>query len=1645
MKTPIFRFISFYVLLFHFVSLQSNGQTYIWLEDFESYEEGTGIEGPGIVYSGDYPDNVTKWTLDAADATLDDDEDYIRTHYHKMETCDVDGPVVWLCETIDISAHSSVEFGLEASESGSMEENDYFDVYYKVDSGDFTHIPNWNGFGSSEHTLIDDFPTQTITQVVNDASQLVIKVVMNDDHSSEYLKLDDVYVGGCMEYVSANTSQNDAKIAPGKNNQYIIGISIETSGSVNPLYVTEFELNANGSTVPVSGNIENARIFYTDTIASFAVSDQFGTTFFEPSVYGFTITGNQELLEGTNHFWLTFDTKEEADIGELVDAECISLTVGGSSKTPTHTAPAGSRTIANPLVGEYTIGAKNDYASFSAAASDLNNLGISGTTSFSVASGTYTGQVCLSDIDGTSTSDTILFRSSSGNANDVIVQETPTNSDNYVWKLEGTDYLTINNITIQTTGSPDVGRVLVFEGETVQIRIDSCKLLGEDVDDDDEDFAVVYGEFGLDHTCDSTTFRWDTISNGSYGIYWSGAYGDYLEHDNRFSSNQFSNYYQAGIFIELQNNVCIEKNYLEGKGEQMEEYGIMLDDCFNSTEVVGNQIYLTGDDSNYGIFLSECIGSEDSTGLVANNSISMQVGGWTTVGIEIMHCGYQDIINNSIHVYDDSKQGFRSMEQAGFLLLYYWTGDDYGDIFLLNNISNGPVKSINVSQTAVDNEYLVSSNNNNWYTTGSILGKWGSTECTDLTEWQNTSGHDSTSYSLDPEFVSNEYIAVTNDGLWETVPIQEPVDWDIDGMPRRNPTTPGAHKGSFIWTGELSGVWVEPDNWAGEVVPASDDDVVIPGDILTPDFDPSLTLTTEMRDLFMGKGALIDANNETIIFNGNVDISEGVLVDDHELEFSGSTSTSAVIDPDFRYNHIDWNKEDPNAEIDINIPANSDSWKAKNITLQQGTVNADGTRINLSVEVDISGGTLNADGLDFNGTDNSQMTSGSNILNSVIVDKDGNAAVDLQDDLQTIVLQIIDGQLNANSNNLQIAGDADLSGGNLMNDNQISFTGSENTSVVFSPDYRYNSIDWNKDNPNAEIDIDLPNPSDTWKVKDVTLNQGIINAESIRMDVSGDADLSGGTISAERIIFTGSSNSQFNSGTNTISHLVVNKEDEGLWSLLAKLEAGLLELVDGQMNIDEDIEVTDDVVVGTDEAYEVSMIVKPGKSIRVSDSLIIGESGLLRLKAEDDSTAKLIPEGEVVKQPEGQFIAEKKINGDEWHLISSPIENAVAGMFTGQYLQYHTESDNTWTDITSTSYLLEPMHGYSFWSTINGYHLFEFQGTPNSGNQTFDFVYDGVVPLGDYGWNLVGNPYPTTIDWTDIVIPDNLDGAIYRFDPDIGENGEYVYYLEGSGSNTSDQYVAMAQGFFVHCNDEAGGTLTITPDAMTDENAVFYKADTTQENSLVISVEDYPCSKAEVRFMENATYTFDSKYDVYRLFSSSKDLPYVFSGSVDNQLAVNSLPFFKESEIVPLGFKVGREGIYTLEFSGVASFDKSMPVVLKDHKNDVSVDLRESNSYSFSYSTTDAPFRFEILFNKETGYEVYEVSSVNISTNGQEIHIQGLDEGKVIIQLYNLSGKLIKSISTADHEISIRIGTKGFYLMRIIGQNRIGKHKLVIY
>ncbi len=150
--------------------------------------------------------------------------------------------------------------------------------------------------------------------------------------------------GGVVTYNSSEVIQpNTTDVNIGDVSQEIIGIKISMSNCGDPVAITDFQLNTNGTT-DAPGDIENARIYYTGSVGSFQPIQQFGSTVANPNG-NFTISGSQNLAGGDNYFWLAYDIKSSATGGHLVDGECTQITIGGANYTPSTTAPTGNRKI----------------------------------------------------------------------------------------------------------------------------------------------------------------------------------------------------------------------------------------------------------------------------------------------------------------------------------------------------------------------------------------------------------------------------------------------------------------------------------------------------------------------------------------------------------------------------------------------------------------------------------------------------------------------------------------------------------------------------------------------------------------------------------------------------------------------------------------------------------------------------------------------------------------------------------------------------------------------------------------------------------------------------------------------------------------------------------------------------------------------------------------------------------------------------------------------------------------------------------------------------------------------------------------------------------------------------------------------------
>ncbi|MBN1339821.1 MAG: hypothetical protein JXA03_10890 [Bacteroidales bacterium] len=189
--------------------------------------------------------------------------------------------------------------------------------------------------------------------------------------------------------------------------------------------------------------------------------------------------------------------------------------------------------------------------------------------------------------------------------------------------------------------------------------------------------------------------------------------------------------------------------------------------------------------------------------------------------------------------------------------------------------------------------------------------------------------------------------------------------------------------------------------------------------------------------------------------------------------------------------------------------------------------------------------------------------------------------------------------------------------------------------------------------------------------------------------------------------------------------------------------------------------------------------VEPNTSLRVESGATLDlTGGNLVIESDASGDASLVDYGNITYSGSGQANVECYLTEGQWHLISSPVSNAVSGMFLGDYLQHHNESANLWTFITPTTLPLDIMKGFALWSVEPAPSTEVFTGITNAGPQSRIFTQNGD------GWNFMENPYPSAIDWDEVTIPAQLNGAFWLWDPTIGTSGDYVFYITGGGIAT---------------------------------------------------------------------------------------------------------------------------------------------------------------------------------------------------------------------------------------------------------------------
>lgn len=419
-------------------------------------------------------------------------------------------------------------------------------------------------------------------------------------------------------------------------------------------------------------------------------------------------------------------------------------------------------------------------------------------------------------------------------------------------------------------------------------------------------------------------------------------------------------------------------------------------------------------------------------------------------------------------------------------------------------------------------------------------------------------------------------------------------------------------------------------------------------------------------------------------------------------------------------------------------------------------------------------------------------------------------------------------------------------------------------------------------------------------------------------------------------------------------------------------------------------------------------------------------------------------------------------NGRIYRYISSPVQNAtvqdiqaeipVTGSFTGttvcsgcgtsQSMFLYNESvitdvNGSGANDTNDGYQDFPVNtNTEILTTGRGYTLFirgNMAPVSTRGNARWDVrnaINSGTInftPFMSYtasgvdandGWNLVGNPYPSTIDWNAAVgwTKTGLDNTIYMIDNSVNPP-VYATFNGTIGTNGGSRYIPMGQAFFVKANSGAI-TFNCAETVKSPGSATIFFREATPENVLRITLrQGVYRDETVVHFRVDATEGFDSHADAFKLLNGSFNLSTMLGE--DTRLSINSLPALNCQNVIKLDVNNIQEGHYRLDFSDFESFTKGVDLTLTDKFSNGQIQIGEQRSYEFDVTSDARSFgseRFYISISPKNE-PTYTLENEPRICNGEDvvIRISGSQAGnEYILTMPGLPDEIVRQRSNGD-------------------------------
>ena len=417
-------------------------------------------------------------------------------------------------------------------------------------------------------------------------------------------------------------------------------------------------------------------------------------------------------------------------------------------------------------------------------------------------------------------------------------------------------------------------------------------------------------------------------------------------------------------------------------------------------------------------------------------------------------------------------------------------------------------------------------------------------------------------------------------------------------------------------------------------------------------------------------------------------------------------------------------------------------------------------------------------------------------------------------------------------------------------------------------------------------------------------------------------------------------------------------------------------------------------------------------------------SGVFLIPSTTDQTTEAriasVPTGAVVT---GVINVERFMAGENriWRYLAAPADNVtvaewqsaefpITGSFTGAgpagtvggqpvdesspSMYYYNESA---TGNLSQGYVEYPVdENTEVIVPGEGYAVFQRQGSSpvtllSAGEiitGTFNFptvTYNAHTadPLANDGWNLVGNPYPSPIDWASSTgwTKIGLTGTAYV--KNNGASGDFYEHTGPGGEGTGpgdgwNGHIAIGQAFWVQA--------TATPTFRVNEaakvaDAEFYRVEGPTDNFRVFLSTDVNENYADdilLSFTENGQLEYQPGVDAYKM--EGDFINFSFLTSDEFAVAINAVPQIECTTTIPMFINPENpNGSYFMNFAGWETLTRDVDVQLVDAFTNEVITLSAETEYEFIKTDDPATYgadRFSLIFNTNA----VDISGVSVET-----------------------------------------------------------------